>query len=162
MSRVSTKPTRSGSSPWGGVEVVTVGSTNVTRGTLEPGWRWSECVKPIAGTESCQVPHDGYAISGQLRIFQTTARRSISTRAMRTRSLPGHDATVDRRRGLRGRRLLAGDGERLRQAELIRPTGVRGRRVRRGLRRLRRFRGLRRFRWDRRRLRRCAGHELQR
>jgi hypothetical protein len=54
----------------GHVEVVTVGSTTLTRSTMQPGWRWSECVKPIAGTDSCQVPHNGYAVSGQLHLRQ--------------------------------------------------------------------------------------------
>jgi hypothetical protein len=56
--------------PKGRVEVVTVGTTTVARSTMEPGWRWSECVQPIAGTGSCQVQHNGYAISGQLRVRQ--------------------------------------------------------------------------------------------
>src|SRR5256885_1619340 len=28
-----------------------------------PGWKWSESVKPIAGTDSCQVAHMGYQVS---------------------------------------------------------------------------------------------------
>jgi hypothetical protein len=35
---------------------------------FEPGWRWSENVKPIAGTDSCQAPHLGYMLSGRMRI----------------------------------------------------------------------------------------------
>jgi hypothetical protein len=35
--------------------------------TLQPGWRWSECIKPVAGTESCQTRHVGAAVSGQVR-----------------------------------------------------------------------------------------------
>lgn len=40
----------------GRVEVVTVGSCTLTRSTMQSGWRWSECVKPIAGTASCPGP----------------------------------------------------------------------------------------------------------
>jgi len=54
--------------PKGQVQVVTVGSITVTRSNMQPGWRWSECVKPIAGTDSCQVPHHGYAITGVLGV----------------------------------------------------------------------------------------------
>ena len=36
------------------VDVVTVGGTEVGRFTFEPGWRWSECIKPVVGTDSCQ------------------------------------------------------------------------------------------------------------
>jgi hypothetical protein len=45
-------------------QVVSFGDFTVTRNTFEPGWRWSEHVKPIAGTDSCQVPHTGYVVSG--------------------------------------------------------------------------------------------------
>ena len=37
------------------VEVVDLGSVKAARMTLQPGWRWSECIKPLAGTESCQI-----------------------------------------------------------------------------------------------------------
>jgi hypothetical protein len=40
-------------------------STLISRSTRQPGWKWSERVKPIAGTESCRVQHNGYGISGQ-------------------------------------------------------------------------------------------------
>ena len=49
-------------------EVVTLGDFTVMRNTLQPGWRWSEHIKPIAQTDSCQVPHTGYVVSGQLRV----------------------------------------------------------------------------------------------
>lgn len=38
------------------------------RTTFEPGWRWSESVKPIAKTESCQVPHLMVVISGRMAV----------------------------------------------------------------------------------------------
>lgn len=40
----------------------------VGRAVFEPGWRWSEHVKPIAGTNSCQVAHAGYLLSGHLTV----------------------------------------------------------------------------------------------
>ncbi len=52
--------------PKGRVEVVRVGEHTLMRATFEPGWRWSQHVKPQVGTESCEVPHVGYVISGQL------------------------------------------------------------------------------------------------
>jgi hypothetical protein len=36
--------------------------------TVQPGWRWSECVTPIARTDSCQVRHVLYTISGHMRV----------------------------------------------------------------------------------------------
>ena len=37
------------------VDVVRLGDTEVGRFTFQPGWRWSECIKPVVGTESCQT-----------------------------------------------------------------------------------------------------------
>jgi hypothetical protein len=48
------------------VDVVRIGATTAARMTFEPGWRWSECVKPVAGTESCQARHVGVVHSGRL------------------------------------------------------------------------------------------------
>jgi hypothetical protein len=45
-----------------------VGGVTVGRQTLDPGWKWSECVKPHVGTPSCQVLHTGYMVSGRLRV----------------------------------------------------------------------------------------------
>jgi hypothetical protein len=50
------------------VQVVDLGSVKAARMTLQPGWRWSECIKPVARTESCQTHHVGTVTSGQLRI----------------------------------------------------------------------------------------------
>ena len=50
------------------VDVVRIGGTSVGRFAFEPGWRWSECVKPVVGTESCQVRHVGVAQSGRMGV----------------------------------------------------------------------------------------------
>jgi quercetin dioxygenase-like cupin family protein len=52
----------------GKAEVTTLGGHTFMRGTFEPGWRWSEHVKPIAKTDSCQAGHTGYVVSGRMRI----------------------------------------------------------------------------------------------
>ena len=43
------------------VDVVHTGGTTAARFAFDPGWRWSECVKPVAGTDSCQARHVGRA-----------------------------------------------------------------------------------------------------
>jgi hypothetical protein len=43
-------------------------TATAARMTLQPGWRWSECIKPVVGTESCQVRHVGLVQSGTRRI----------------------------------------------------------------------------------------------
>jgi len=52
----------------GKLELIKVGGALIGRATFQPGWRWSESVKPIAKTESCQAPHFQYQVSGTLRI----------------------------------------------------------------------------------------------
>jgi uncharacterized cupin superfamily protein len=50
------------------VEVVSLGEVTAMRGTFEPGWRWTECVKPVVGTETCEVAHLGYMVSGRMAV----------------------------------------------------------------------------------------------
>ena len=50
------------------VDVVHLGGTTAARFAMEPGWKWSECVKPVAGTDSCQHRHLGVVQSGTLRV----------------------------------------------------------------------------------------------
>src|SRR5689334_18046749 len=50
------------------MQVVDLGSVKAARMTLQPGWRWSECIKPVAGTESCQTHHVGTVASGRLHV----------------------------------------------------------------------------------------------
>ncbi len=52
----------------GHMDVVTLGDFTLGRGMFEPGWRWSNDVKPIAGTDSCQVHHTGFCVSGQMTV----------------------------------------------------------------------------------------------
>lgn len=47
---------------------VRIGDLVVGRLVQQPGWRWSQQVKPIAGTDSCQFHHVGVAISGSAMI----------------------------------------------------------------------------------------------
>lgn len=49
----------------GEVKIVTIGNGVVGHVTFEPGWKWSEHVRPIAGTESCRAAHVGYVLSGR-------------------------------------------------------------------------------------------------
>ena len=54
--------------PKGQVELVTIGNVTFGRGTFQPGWKWSESVKPIVKTDSCLAPHTQFQISGKLRV----------------------------------------------------------------------------------------------
>ncbi len=80
--------------PHGRAELLTVGGAEVGRMTFEPGWRWSEDVKPLAGTDSCEAPHFQYHVSGQLAIRMTDGSEFVA-KAGDITSLPsGHDAWV--------------------------------------------------------------------
>ena len=69
------------------VDVVKVGANTAARLTLAPGWKWSECIKPIVGTEDCQVRHVGVlAVRQDARAATTTARKARSVQARRTSS----------------------------------------------------------------------------
>lgn len=48
----------------GKVEIAKVGDTSIGRAYFEPGWSWEKYVKPIVKTDSCQLPHTQYVISG--------------------------------------------------------------------------------------------------
>ncbi len=71
--------------PNGHAEIVSIGDGEVGRMVFEPGWRWSNDVKPVAQTESCEAPHFQYHVSGQLaiRMDDGTAEPS-SSRAQET------------------------------------------------------------------------------
>ncbi len=51
--------------------VVDVGGRMVGKGVFEPGWRWSNNVKPIAGTDDCEATHLVYCISGRMKVAMT-------------------------------------------------------------------------------------------
>jgi len=63
----------------------------------EPGWRWSECIKPVVGTASCQVPHVGYAVSGRLTVRMDDGTQKTLAPGSSYTIPPGHDAWVEGR-----------------------------------------------------------------
>jgi hypothetical protein len=64
------------------VDVVKLGGVTALRITLQPGWVWSECVGPVAGTDTCQANHVGCVESGKAVIKMDDVIK------------PGHDACV--------------------------------------------------------------------
>jgi quercetin dioxygenase-like cupin family protein len=76
----------------GKVQIVKLGSVNVGRGTFESGWRWSEHVKPIAGTESCESAHTGYCISGRMTVRMDDGTEDSVGPGDAFTIAPGHDA----------------------------------------------------------------------
>jgi hypothetical protein len=76
------------------VEVVRMGSTSAARLTFEPGWKWSECIKPVAGTDSCQVRHVGVMQSGHLHVTHEDGTETDIGPGEAYVIEPGHDAWV--------------------------------------------------------------------
>jgi hypothetical protein len=80
--------------PKGRAEIINVGGDEVGRLVFEPGWRWSNDVKPIAKTDSCEAPHFQYHLSGRLAIRMDDGTEFVAGPGDVT-SLPrGHDAWV--------------------------------------------------------------------
>ena len=52
----------------GKLDLVKIGGAMVGRAVFQPGWKWSESVKPIAKTKSCEAPHFQYHVSGTIRV----------------------------------------------------------------------------------------------
>jgi len=52
----------------GKLELINLDGRTVGRATLQPGWKWSQSVKPLANTKSCEAPHFQYHMSGTLRV----------------------------------------------------------------------------------------------
>ncbi|HEY1989215.1 MAG TPA: cupin domain-containing protein [Acidimicrobiales bacterium] len=78
----------------GQVDLVSIGGSEIGRLTLQPGWRWSEHVKPIAGTELCEAPHFQYQASGTLHIAMEDGTELEVGPGEVTAVPPGHDAWV--------------------------------------------------------------------
>ena len=76
------------------VDVVRMSGATAARLTFEPGWRWSECIKPVAGTESCQVRHVGIAESGRMAIRHDDGTEVEIGAGQVYVIEPGHDAWV--------------------------------------------------------------------
>jgi ethanolamine utilization protein EutQ (cupin superfamily) len=78
----------------GQAEVVNIGGQVVGKATFEPGWKWSQDVKPIAGTDSCQVSHLGYVISGRMKVYMDDGSEAEVGPGDVMAIPPGHDAEV--------------------------------------------------------------------
>jgi hypothetical protein len=80
--------------PKGHLDLIKIGGATVGRGVFEPGWRWSESVKPIAKTDYCEAAHFQYQVSGVLKVVMEDGTE-LECRAGDVSLLPpGHDAWV--------------------------------------------------------------------
>jgi hypothetical protein len=89
-----TEPTEVREFPNGKAEILAIGGAEIGRLVLQPGWRWSNDVKPIAGTHSCEAPHFQYHVSGTLAVRMDDGTE-FTAKPGDVVSVPqGHDAWV--------------------------------------------------------------------
>jgi hypothetical protein len=80
--------------PKGRLELVNIGGGSVGRLVLEPGWRWSEHVKPLAKTDLCEAPHFQYHAAGTLHVIMADGSEFDAGPGEITFLPAGHDAFV--------------------------------------------------------------------
>src|SRR5262245_34103785 len=78
----------------GRLDLVSLGGLAFGRAVFEPGWRWSEHVKPAAGTDSCEFPHAAYVVQGALHIAMDDGTELDVAAGDVLVVPPGHDAWV--------------------------------------------------------------------
>ena len=77
------------------VEIVRLEGITIGRFTMEPGWRWSQCIKPIVKTDPCQLSHVGHAVSGSITVRMNDGTQKTIKAGESYTIPPGHDAWVD-------------------------------------------------------------------
>ena len=76
------------------VALVSIGPEKVAEFRMEPGWRWSESIKPIVGTDTCQARHVGVVVSGSMQVVGADGTESAIGPGYAYVIEPGHDAWV--------------------------------------------------------------------
>jgi hypothetical protein len=76
------------------IELVNLADDAVSRFTAQPGWRWSDCIKPVAGTDVCEMTHLGVALSGRMHVEHGDGSSMDIEPGQVYRIAPGHDAWV--------------------------------------------------------------------
>ncbi|GHE34145.1 hypothetical protein EDE04_2694 [Streptomyces sp. 2132.2] len=78
----------------GRLDVIQTDGGAVGRAVFEPGWRWSQHIKPLAGTDSCQAAHTGYVVSGRMKVVMDDGASEEYGPGDFMQVEPGHDAWV--------------------------------------------------------------------
>jgi quercetin dioxygenase-like cupin family protein len=78
----------------GRMEVYKLGEATIGRGEFAPGWKWSQHVKPLAGTDSCQCSHTGYVLEGRMIVKMDDGTQTEYGPGDFFYMPPGHDAWV--------------------------------------------------------------------
>jgi quercetin dioxygenase-like cupin family protein len=94
MSLESPEEVRKFAADSGQLELVNLDAGPVGRATFSPGWRWSEHVKPIAGTDSCEAAHTCYFVSGRMKVVMDDGQEMEYGPGDFAIMPPGHDAWI--------------------------------------------------------------------
>jgi quercetin dioxygenase-like cupin family protein len=78
----------------GKIELANLGDVTIGRVTLEPGWSWEKCVKPLVKTNSCQAPHTQYVIPGRIKVAMDDGTEEEFGPGDAAVIPPGHNAWV--------------------------------------------------------------------
>jgi hypothetical protein len=78
----------------GKLELIKLGGVTFGRATLQPGWKWSTCVKPLVKTKSCEAPHLQYHVSGRIAVLMDDGSQAEFGPGEVSLLPPGHDAWV--------------------------------------------------------------------
>src|SRR4029079_12357925 len=76
------------------VRVVDLGGLKAARVTFQPGWKWSDCIKPVVQTESCQLHHEGTLVQGRMHVVHDDGSEMDIGPGDAYVIQPGHDAWV--------------------------------------------------------------------
>ena len=77
------------------VETVNVLGQRVMKLTVQPGWKWSQDIKPIVGTDSCQASHLGVIVSGKVCVKHDDGTEMSYSAGDAYSIAPGHDGWVE-------------------------------------------------------------------
>jgi class 3 adenylate cyclase len=75
--------------------LVDLGEAKIAHDVHQPGWRWSTHVKPVVGTDSCQVRHVGYVLSGRMGVRLDSGEEAVISPGEAFSIPPGHDGWVE-------------------------------------------------------------------
>ncbi len=76
------------------MDLLSFDEVTVLKTTLDVGWRWSEHVKPQAGTQSCQAPHLMCLLAGRVHVVMDDGTEADIVPGDVVLVPPGHDAWV--------------------------------------------------------------------
>jgi mannose-6-phosphate isomerase-like protein (cupin superfamily) len=91
------------------VEVVKLEGFTLGRFVFEPGWRWSECIRPVVKTDQCMNSHVGYVVSGRITVAMKDGTKKTLGPGESYTIPPGHDAWVEGNEKFVGLEVLSAD-----------------------------------------------------